>query len=197
MIIACAWWYYFHYFKRFKFFCFGSSRKIIQPQNMFWRWSSTSIIVFWHLNKWEREGVCFTSETALRSDVAFGRIQLYHLHHFPILSLYIFSFFFVPLFLIQLLCWNMRIMSWTFDSLTVLLILTGCLTSWMSSLGLCPSLGRKVNHLPSTDLMWHKILNKCNKQTLYFSCSRSDWDAGKCLEHLLQWWADHWWRDRW
>lgn len=139
--------------------------------------------------------VCCTSETVLNSVVAFDRVQLYHFNlTFPY-SLFMLPLLLVPLFLIQLLCWNMRIMSWTFDSLTVLLILTGCLTSWMSSLGLCPSLGRKVNDLPTTVFMMHEILNKCSEQTL--SCSRSDWDAGKCLEHLLQWWADHRWRDRW
>jgi len=49
-----------------------------------------------------------------------------------------------PLLLQQLLYWNMRTTSWTFDSSTAHHILTGCQTSWTSSLGLCHLLEKRV-----------------------------------------------------
>ena len=43
-------------------------------------------------------------------------------------------------------CWSMKTMLWISGSLTVPLILIGCLTSWMSSPGHCPSSAKRVSN---------------------------------------------------
>lgn len=58
----------------------------------------------------------------------------------------------------QLLCWNMRITSWTSASLTALHIHTGCRTSWTFSRGLCLSSERKVTR-------WNQLKDRVHPWT--------------------------------